>query len=129
MRHQLERQMARAQSTPETAQNVQLDVQEKADTQTSGIDAAGLSVIVPRQAASDDIVIALDGYALSEATLVRSMMMPYLTMIVNVIEGSQLTQTELVSWLRACLRQRSFDTLSRREYVLKCLWEHPPPEQ
>jgi len=120
--------MARANATQGEVADVSPVPPEEMAEEAPVVEVPAAPLPVPQPEPSHDIAIALDGYALSEATLVRSKMWTYLTMIVNVIERCQLTQGELVAWLRACIRQRSFDTLSRREYVLKCLWERPPPE-
>jgi len=85
----------------------------------------------PRQldgepAACDDVKLALDGFTLDEVTLVKSPVLPYLAMIATVLEGRRIGITELLQVLRRSMRQRSFDRLPRREYVLRFLHEHPP---
>ena len=70
--------------------------------------------------------LALDGFRLDEATLVNSPMLPYLAMVASVIEGRTIRCKELLQILRQSMRQRSFDRLPRREYVLRFLKQHPP---
>ena len=63
---------------------------------------------------------------LDEATLANSLMLPYLAMVVSVIEGRTISRQELLHVLLRSMRQRSFDRLPRREYVLRFLNQHPP---
>jgi hypothetical protein len=70
--------------------------------------------------------LILGGFALDEATLVNSSMLSYLAMVVTVIEGRTISREELLQVLLRSLRQRSFDRLPRREYVLRFLNQHPP---
>jgi len=70
--------------------------------------------------------LALDGFTLDEATLVTSAMLPYLTMVASLIERRAIRCEELLQALLRSMRQRSFDRLPRREYVLCFLKQHPP---
>ena len=70
--------------------------------------------------------LALEGFTLDEATLVSSPMLSYLAMVASVIEGRAISPEELLHVLRGSMRQRSFDRLPRREYVLGFLNQHPP---
>jgi hypothetical protein len=70
--------------------------------------------------------VVLDGMLLDERILVRSPMLSYLAMVATVIEGRAITRRELLHVLRRSMRQRSFDRLPRREYVLRFLDQHPP---
>jgi len=47
-------------------------------------------------------------------------------MVASLLEGRRIRPAELLQTLRKSLRQRSFDTLPRREYVLRFLNQHPP---
>ena len=78
------------------------------------------------EAASEDVQLALEGFTLDEATLVNSSMLPYLAMVASIIEGRTISREELLHVLRRSMRQRSFDRLPRREYVLRFLNQHPP---
>ena len=53
-------------------------------------------------------------------------MLPYLAMVATVMEGRAIGVEELLHVLRRSMRQRSFDRLPRREYVLGFLNQHPP---
>jgi hypothetical protein len=74
----------------------------------------------------EDVKLLLDGFTLDEATLVNSPLLPYLAMVASVIEGRTLRADELLGLLLRSMRQRSFDRLPRREYVLCFLKQHPP---
>ena len=77
-------------------------------------------------AARDDVTLALDGFALDEVTLVHSSMLPYLAMVASLLEGHAIEVEALLQALRRSMRQRRFDRLPRREYVLGFLDQHPP---
>jgi hypothetical protein len=70
--------------------------------------------------------LTLDGFTLDEAILANSAMLPYLAMVATVIEGRAISREELLQALLRSMRQRSFDRLPRREYVLGFLHQHPP---
>jgi hypothetical protein len=83
--------------------------------------AASLVVLPPLR-----VHLPLAGFVLDEPTLIRSRMIPYLLRIVPLLEGRPVTREELLGRLRKSLRQRSIARLSRREYVLRYLQQHPP---
>lgn len=72
------------------------------------------------------VKLPLGGFALAEATLVNSPLWPYLVMVASLLEGRRIGREELFQTLRKSLRQRSFDSLPRREYVLRFLNQQPP---
>lgn len=78
------------------------------------------------EALCEDARLVLDGFTLDEAALVNSPLLPYLAMVATVIEGRTISCQELLGVLRRSMRQRSFDRLPRREYVLRFLDRHPP---
>jgi hypothetical protein len=78
------------------------------------------------QAVCDQVKLVLDGFTLDEMTLANSFMLPYLAMVAAVIEDRVIGVEELLHVLRRSMRQRSFDRLPRREYVLGFLNQHPP---
>jgi hypothetical protein len=98
---------------------------EKA-TQSTPNAAPQRSLAVLEQPPREDVKLTLEGFALDEATLVNSSMLPYLAMVASVVEGRTIHRDELLHVLRRSMRQRSFDRLSRREYVLHFLDQHPP---
>lgn len=73
-----------------------------------------------------DAKLRLDGFTLDEATLLTSPLLPYLAMVATVIEGRTISPEDLLHALLRSMRQRSFDRLPRREYVLRYLDQHPP---
>lgn len=70
--------------------------------------------------------LTLEGFTLDEVLLVNSPMLPYLAMVASLLEGRTIGREELLQRLRKKMRQRSFDRLPRREYVLRFLNQHPP---
>ena len=68
----------------------------------------------------------LDGFVLEESTLVNSRVLPYVRMLVSVLEGRAISREQLLAALRTRMRQRSIGRLSGREYVLHYLNQHPP---
>jgi hypothetical protein len=78
------------------------------------------------EASGEDAQLMLEGFVLDEATLVNSPMLPYLAMVASVIEGRSIDAEELLHVLQRSMRQRSFDRLPRREYILRFLNQHPP---
>ena len=69
----------------------------------------------PREAPNEAVKLTLEGFALDEATMVNSPMLPYLAMVASVIEGRVISREELLRVLRRSMRQRSFDRLPHRE--------------
>jgi len=70
--------------------------------------------------------VQLEGLVLSESTLSTSCMLPYVGMIVNLLEGVQLRRNELMELLLESLRQHSIAYRTRTDYVLRFLHQHPP---
>jgi hypothetical protein len=73
-----------------------------------------------------NVTLPLDGFVLDETALVNSPVLPYVLLVVNLLEGSALTREELLATLRNSMRQRSMGRRPRREYVLDYLNQHPP---
>jgi len=80
----------------------------------------------PEEAPSEDVSLTLEGFTLDEVTLVNSSVLSYLAMVASEIEARVISREELLQTLRRSMRQRSFDRLPRREYVLRFLNQHPP---
>jgi hypothetical protein len=72
------------------------------------------------------VELRLEGVVLRESTLLKSGMLPYVRMIVSLIEGIKLSCRGLVKLLRQALRQHSIAYQRRTEYVLCFLHQHPP---
>lgn len=72
------------------------------------------------------IELQLEGVVLREANLLRSPMLPYVRMVVSLIEGIQVSCQEVVSLLWQAMRQHSIAHRRRTDYVLGFLHQHPP---
>lgn len=70
--------------------------------------------------------LRLGAVVLHEVGLLNSPMLPYVRMVVSLIEGFEFSFRELVQLLRQAMRQHSIATRTRTEYVLRFLHEHPP---
>ena len=70
--------------------------------------------------------LRLAGVVLQEASLLKSRMLPYVRMVVSLIEGIEFSYQEVLFLLWQTLRQHSIATRTRSEYVLRFLHEHPP---
>jgi len=79
---------------------------------------------------SDDLApkgeLRLGGVVLNETILLKSRMLPYVRMLVSLIEGIEFSYQELVMLLRQAMRQHSIARRTRSDYVLRFLHEHPP---
>ena len=53
-------------------------------------------------------------------------MLPYVRMLVRLIDGVKLTCREVLAVLRESLRQRSIGVRRRIDYILGFLHQHPP---
>ena len=82
--------------------------------------------VAVEEAPGEDAKLTLEGFTLDEATLVNSSMLSYLAMVASIVERHTISRDELLHALRRSMRQRSFDRLPRREYVLRFLNQHPP---
>ena len=72
------------------------------------------------------IELRLEGVVLDESSLAESPMLPYVRMVVSLIEGVELTCREVLHLLRRAMRQHSIGARRRIDYVLGFLNEHPP---
>lgn len=72
------------------------------------------------------VELRLDGVVLDDSSLRKSRMLPYVRMVVSLIEGIELSGEEIVSLLRQAMRQHSIAERRRSEYVLRFLHQHPP---
>jgi len=68
----------------------------------------------------------LEGVVLDEASLAHSPMLPYVRMVVSLIEGVEFTCREVVHLLRQTLRQHSIGAGRGVDYLLGFLHRHPP---
>jgi hypothetical protein len=90
----------------------------------------GAPMTSPNEPSPDEgpepVELRLAEVVLDEARVTRSPLLPYVRMVVSLIEGFRLTCQELVRLLLRALRQHSFAFRRRTDYVLRFLHEHPP---
>ncbi len=77
-------------------------------------------------AIGEHLTLNPEGFVLDESTLVNSRILPYVRMLVNVLEGRTISHEELIATLRQRISQRGTGRLSRRAHVLPFLIQHPP---
>jgi hypothetical protein len=70
--------------------------------------------------------LCLEGVVLRESSLGISPVLPYVRMLVSLIDGVEFSCQEIVRWLGEALRQHRIAPRPRREYVLRFLHQHPP---
>jgi len=70
--------------------------------------------------------LQLDGVVLDDSSLTNTPVLPYLRMMVSLIEGVPFAVEELLDLLRQGLRQHSIASRRRTDYVLRFLRQHPP---
>jgi hypothetical protein len=68
----------------------------------------------------------LEGVVLDESSVVNSPLLPYLRMLVSLIEGVRVSLQQLRGGLCQALRQHSIARRRRADYVLAFLNQHPP---
>jgi len=68
----------------------------------------------------------LEGVVLDESSVVNSPLLPYLRMVVSLIEGMRMSLQQLRDWLCQAWRQHSIARRRRLDYVLAFLNQHPP---
>ena len=70
--------------------------------------------------------LVLDGIVLTPRIITASGTLPYLTMVLGLIEGRPISRSKLVAHLLQLLRQHSMARRSRKDYVLGFLHQPPP---
>lgn len=63
---------------------------------------------------------------LDESGLARSPMLPYVRMVVSLIEGARFTCREVLDLLVQALRQHRIGACARSDYLRGFLHPHPP---
>jgi hypothetical protein len=81
---------------------------------------------VPDAATDAAAELRLDGVLVDLSTLTNSPVLPYLRMLVSLIDGIRFSATELLVVLQRALRQHSIARRKRRDYVVRFLRQHPP---
>jgi len=72
------------------------------------------------------VEVRLEGVVLDESSLAKSPMLPYVRMVVSLIEGVEFTCREVVHLPRQAMRQHSIGARRRIDYLLGFLHQHPP---
>ena len=72
------------------------------------------------------VTLRLDGVVLDESTVSASPMLPYVRMMVSLIEGVELSCRDVLHVLLRSMRQHSIGARRRIDYVLGFLNKHPP---
>jgi len=75
---------------------------------------------------SEKIELELEAVVLTPEVVTTSPMLPYLQMLINQLEGVQLSRKELVAYLLKAMRQHSIAYRTRSDYALLFLHQHPP---
>ena len=70
--------------------------------------------------------LRLEEVVLDAESVRKSPLLPYVRMLMNLIEGIRLPYQELVERLIQALRQHSIAFRRRADYVLRFLHQHPP---
>ena len=70
--------------------------------------------------------LRLEGMVLDETSVANSPMLPYVRMVVSLIEGVEFSCREVVHLLRQAMRQHSIGARRRIDYLLGFLHQHPP---
>lgn len=70
--------------------------------------------------------LQLEGVTLRPSSLANSPMLPYVRMVIRLIDGILLEPHDLVRLLVQAVRQRSIAFRKRSDYVLAFLHQHPP---
>jgi len=88
--------------------------------------AVPLSGATADHSAEPEFQLQVGEVVLGRSSLSRSGLLPYVALLVRLIEGLELSRGELLECLERSLRQRRMVSRSRREYVLAFLHQHPP---
>jgi hypothetical protein len=70
--------------------------------------------------------LELAGVVLDESRVLRSRTLPYVRMLVSLIERIEVSHVQLVALLRSALRQQRIANRRRCDYVVDYLQRHPP---
>jgi hypothetical protein len=85
-----------------------------------------LSVDPLPEALPEKAELRLEEVVLDEWSLTRSPMLPYVRMVLRLVEGIELTCQQVARLLGRRLRQHSIAYRRRTDYVRCFLHQHPP---
>jgi hypothetical protein len=90
----------------------------------------GRQALQPNESPADESPPAAElpeeAVVLDTSTLANSPMLPYVRMVIRLVDGVQLPCQEIVRLLREALRQHSFGDPRRKGYLRCCRQQHPP---
>lgn len=113
-----------------TVHSPSADAPDATTVETTTVDASPsldtFASVDASPAMREELPLNADGFVLDESTLVSSRVLPYVRMVVSLLEGEAIRHEQLIAALRTRIRQRSIGRMSRREYVLHYLQQHPP---
>jgi hypothetical protein len=81
---------------------------------------------VVRQQLSVSVALRLETVVLRESSVSSSPMLPYVRMLVELIDGFRVSIAQVVRLLQRAMRQHSFAYRRRIDYILNFLHQHPP---
>lgn len=70
--------------------------------------------------------LELQGVVLEESTVLASPLLPYVRLLVSLVEGVAFSRQAIVDLLLRTMRQHSLSRRTRVDYVLAFLHQHPP---
>ena len=105
----------------------EIDTTAEPDTRTTAIPPNTFSSEAPPfNEPAEKGELGYGGVFLDEGGLTGSPMLPYVRMVVGLIEGVRFTAEELVDRLLRTMRQHSIVHRRRSDYILHFLHQHPP---
>ena len=96
------------------------------DLSTAPVEIPSPSTAAETRSDEAEPELRLEEVALRASHLSSSPLLPYVRLLVRLIDGFAVSRRELVELLGRALRQRSLAFRSRRDYVLAFLHQHPP---
>ena len=79
-----------------------------------------------RDGSSIEVALPLAGVVLDVSCVASSRMLPYVRLVVSLVEGLEVSLEEVVDWLRQAMRQHRIAWRRRADYILAFLHQHPP---
>jgi hypothetical protein len=96
------------------------------DLATAPVEIPSPSTAVEARRDEAEHELRLEEVVLRASRLASSPLLPYVRLLVRLVEGFEVSRRELVELLGRALRQRSMASRYRRDYVLTFLHQHPP---
>lgn len=116
----------RGRPAPPAAQPQAASSPPQADTRQADHSCAAVPALPVSEPSPATAEMQREDVVLDEARVVDSPMLPYVRMVLSLIEGVELTCCEVVHRLRQTLRQHSIGAGRGVGYLLGFLHRHPP---